>query len=711
MSRRILWAALAFAGLTMTACGGFGDTDADRFDSTETPGSGAWNDDDIACETDADCHQGESCDAGVCQMARCLDSYESKAPLGSFRYFGVDAELIFVGDHHYVDGFEVASDGYVGSLDLTGEPDILDVAGGNLDGERPQGIAVAFEGSGEILLDQSDGLTTLEPGFFPSDLAAGDVDGDGLDELVVLSRNGDLAVCQVELKSCSLASIDGVKGRDIAVGDVDGDGYDEAIILYEKGDDEFLMVWNLDADETGQEESYGWALSFDAKEIDAGDLFGRGYDVVAIKHEGGWYDQVSDHVEIFDVTAESFVASKSVHKKTIDLTIGDRDGDEREELIILRGDHKFELFAGEDDMTLSSLGTASIGVGSSSQRVSMVDFDGDSPAGRLVGGPELVAGQAVPIAALMFPPYPHAVAGGPLSASVLLGQTEDVSATESDTIALEVGMAASFGAEAFGFKAKVGAYLNKTASQTTSSTQTMTIGARYNVISSPDLWGRDYAAVVMSCGCYHRYRYETDDPAGKLDGSGKVAELLVPVGGQNQLWSSRRYNALATALGTLPVIDVPVTVGDPTSYATEPLTLAGEPIAPEDMVFPDPPTFQASDVGFVGFHLIAGESETNAVAQTTTVGMTAGFGALGAEFDVDASIGVTQGYAVKVGSSALFGGAVPPVPDNPDTPEDEYMVHRYSFTPIVYRERWTGPDGEESGFYVINFNVGEANGL
>ena len=212
----------------------------------------------------------------------------------------------------------------------------------------------------------------------------------------------------------------------------------------------------------------------------------------------------------------------------------------------------------------------------------------------------------------------------------------------------------------------------------------------------------------MGCGCYHRYKYETDDPAGKLDGSGKVADILVPVGGQHQLWSSRRYNALAEATGSLPVIDVPVTVGDPGSYPESPQTLAGEPIAEEDMVFPESPSFQVSDVGFVGFFLMANEYETNSIAETTTVGMSAGLGAFGAEVDVEASIGVTQGYSIRVGKEAYFGGKVPPVPDNPDTPEDEYAIHRYSFSPHVYREHWTNAAGEDSGFYVIGYSVGDA---
>jgi hypothetical protein len=701
------WHRVALAALVALVAGcGASDSGTDRFDAGETPGNSPWSS-EIGCSADADCLTGELCEAGVCQMARCLDAYTSQAPLGAFRYLGVDGEIIFIGDNHYVDGFEVADDGYIGSIDLTAEGAIVDLVGGNLNGQRPQGVATVISDSAEVLLEQSDGLSTLDVGFVPSDVGAGDVDGDGLDELVALGRDGDIAICDVDTNSCTHAAVEGVKGRDVALGDVDGDGYDEVLLLLEDGSDEMLLIYNVDAALTGQEASYGWGLSFDAKEIDAGDIYGRGSDVVVVKHEGGWAGNADDKLEVFDVSAEAFIASKSISSKTVDVTVGDRDGDERDEIVTLRDDHKFELFGGNDDLSLDYLGTASISVGSSAQRVAFVDYDGDSPAGRLVEGPELVAGQAVPMAVMLFPPYPHDVAGGPLGASVELGQTETTDETLSDTVSLSVGMTASFGAEAFGFKAKVSAFLKQSASQTTSTTTAMSVGARYSAHADPDFFGRNYATVVMSCGCYHRYRYETDDPAGKLDGSGALAELMVPVGGQTQLWSSPRYNALAKATGTIPVIEVPTSIGDPGSYPATPTTLAGAAIAPDDMVFPNPPTFSSSDVGFVGFELSASESETNAVAQTTTVGMSAGIGAFGAGLDVDTSIGVTQGYSIRVGNRARFAGRVPPIPDDPNTPEDEFMLHRYTFTPLVYREHWTNAEGEDSGYYVLSYAVAQ----
>jgi hypothetical protein len=463
------------------------------------------------------------------------------------------------------------------------------------------------------------------------------------------------------------------------------------------------MVWNLDAEATGQDESRAWSLSFDAKEIDAGDPFGLGYDVVVIKHESGYFDIKDDKLQIFSVVDEQIIASPSIHGHTIDVALGDRDGDDRDEIVTLRNDHHYEVYQANDDLTLTRTHDVSIPVGASATRLSVVDYDGDSPAGRLMQGPQLVAGKPVPVALMLFPPYPHAAAEGALSASVMIGQSETQDETFSDSMSLHLGMTASFGLDAGPFKAKVSATLSKDWTTTQSISSNVTVGGRYTAHAEPEIYGRNYAAVILSCGCYHSYRYETDDPAGKLGGSGKLAELMVPVGGQTQLWSSKRYNQLAALLGTMPIIEVPFRVGDPSSYPTAPQSIFGATIADEDMLFPSPPSFQLSDVGYVGFWMSAGETETNQIAETTTVGMSAGFGVFGAGLDVDTSIGVTQGYSISVGREAVFSGSVPPVPDNPATPEDDYLEHRFSFTPYVYREHYLDAGGADSGYYVLSY--------
>jgi hypothetical protein len=365
---------------------------------------------------------------------------------------------------------------------------------------------------------------------------------------------------------------------------------------------------------------------------------------------------------------------------------------------------KYEIYSFAD-AKLSSQGVFAVTVGQKATRISIVDWDGDSASGRLIEGPQLIAGEAVPLAMLNFPPYPANVAKGALNASVTLGNSESQDESMSDTVSLNLGLAVGYGAETPIFKAKVTGYLNKSYSYTKTLTKSFSVGARYWVLAQPDYHGIDYGVVVLSCGCFHRYRYVTEDPAFRIGGSGQTVDLFIPVGGQTTLWSTRRYNAMVEAVGGLPIIEPITQVGVVDSYPNQPLTLAGQPVPEEDKLFVDTPVYQVSDVGFVNFMLSAGESETNASTETTTIGIKGSFGAGGLTVDSDIGLGFAQGYSVRIGKSTLFMGGVPPIPDDPNTPEDEYKVHRYGFQPVVYREYYKNAAGEDAGFYVLTYAV------
>ncbi len=680
--------------------------DDGRLGLEETPGGAPWNhDDNVVCSTAEECGDGEVCENGICQMARCQTAFESTAPMGKTRYFGTDAEVAIISDDFYIDALESTDGSYMSSWDLeVGGSKIIDVAGGDLLGTKPHTIAVAIEFSEAVQLRTPNGTSQINVGFWPVAIAAGDIDGDGIDELVAFAADGQIALCDVDEDKCTGASITGATGTDVAVADVDADGFAEPLFLFDYDGESELVVWNTDAELNGQEESYGWRFSFPVRAMAAGKLTGGDAAEVAMLEDGGWWGWTDDKVHVYSPAAEAFIGSKDVDGRTLDLAVGDRDSDERHEIAILRESQQLELLKVDAQGAFTTLSEWNIPVGQNGQRISFVDWNGDSATGTLVEGPELVAGDAVPIVAMMFPPYPNKAAVGALSASVTLGDSDSVSETLTDTLTLSVGMGLSFGAEAFGFKAKVGGFINKSVSVGRAVTRTLSVGARYWILAQPDLQGTSYAPVIMSCGCYHRYKYVTDDPSNLIGGSGQTVDIFVPVGGQTQLWSSKRYNAMAEAIG-LPIIEVPITVGDVGSYPSTIQTLDGLPVAAEDMVFPVLPEFELSDVGFVNFWLVAGEAETNSVATSTTLGLTSSFGAGVVSIDTDVSIGVTQGYSISVGNNQIFAGGIPPVPDNPQTPEDEFEVNRYRFMPAVFRQYYTDRHGDEAAYYVMNFAV------
>ncbi|MBW2528153.1 MAG: hypothetical protein JRI23_28500 [Deltaproteobacteria bacterium] len=182
-------------------------------------------------------------------------------------------------------------------------------------------------------------------------------------------------------------------------------------------------------------------------------------------------------------------------------------------------------------------------------------------------------------------------------------------------------------------------------------------------------------------------------------------DIFVPVGGNTLLLSSTRYNAMADALPHLPRIESPVRIGDVDSYPRTPTRLDGAPVPEEDMLFPETPEYNASDVGFVNFWLTVGETETNSVNEKISFGVSGSIGAAGVQVDSKIGVGLGQGYSLQVGKSAMFSGSIPPIPDDSATPEDEFAVHRYAFKPIIYREHYQTPEGEEAGYYVMTYTV------
>jgi hypothetical protein len=209
----------------------------------------------------------------------------------------------------------------------------------------------------------------------------------------------------------------------------------------------------------------------------------------------------------------------------------------------------------------------------------------------------------------------------------------------------------------------------------------------------------------MGCGCYHRYQYKLDDPAHKLgpDADGKTMSLLVPVGGQTSVWSTRRYNALVDALGggTLPKIAISYQLGDVTSYPTTAQRLDGSTIDQDDMIFSDPPTFRVSDVSSSEFELSVEKEKTNEKWVYQGAGATASLTVFGVSVNGSFDKLVGQGYGVAVSQRSAYGGTAPPLRNDPTTPEDELKLYGYSFTPLLFRQPFDMGDGNAQGAYLV----------
>jgi hypothetical protein len=248
----VLWAVSSLGGCTQS-----------RFDddpgglpaaALNGPGSKAWANENVACRTDDDCAigAGEACLDGVCQMRRCSDvDQTSVAPLGAHRFIASYRDMIVADADNILRGYEPVQSQLMHSGDfewqMPGE-EVTDVAGGNLLGTRPEVMATAHKGSMVVqIVSPSREVRPVDVGFEPVAIAAGDTDGDGVDELVAVAANGQGSICNALTGVCSPFALEAPEVRDVTTADVDGDGREEPIVLAanEQGSD--ILVVKLDA--------------------------------------------------------------------------------------------------------------------------------------------------------------------------------------------------------------------------------------------------------------------------------------------------------------------------------------------------------------------------------------------------------------------------------------------------------------------------------
>ncbi len=284
-----------------------------------------------------------------------------------------------------------------------------------------------------------------------------------------------------------------------------------------------------------------------------------------------------------------------------------------------------------------------------------------------------------------------------------------MSETASETVSMGASLTVTLGGAIPGvMSGSVGGRIKESVEQRRELTSNVVMWDFFTMNASPAVEGLYNGGVMVGCGCFHTYKYRVEDPAAKLEGIGDRMEVYVPLDGQTHVMSIKRYNAMAEVQG-LPIINVPYRIGDPSSYPTEPETLDGEVIPQEDLVFDPPKTYRVSDTADVRYWYLSGESETNAVSTSVEAAAIAS-----AEFSLGIKVGVSGevtagygvGYSITVGKAASFSGEVPPIRDDPNTPEDEFGLYSYSFSPVIYRQHYTDPEGNPSGYYVQTFTVG-----
>jgi FG-GAP-like repeat len=710
LARSLSWMLLlGVVGVVPFEAGCSGGDDAAPPVPEGAPGSAAYND-DIHCTTDATCGKGETCTNGLCQMKRCGDVGLAKAgsPIRSNGFMILDREIL-VAQGSGIMGYDAQGSSFTHPAGSTwsSTSNVVDIASGSLTGSRPETFVVANAGSSSLTLKQ--GTTVLTPialGFVPIAIATGDTNMDGVDRVVATTASGTFAICDAKTSQCEKLSLGQGNVSDVAVGDVDGDGYSEVLFLV--GDK--IVVYNYDGGKTTQPKTISSSTGRALSRISAGDLDGDGVDEVVGLEPG----EPNAVVHSMTLTDGSFTVKSStdVSSSTLDLAVGGLGGDTMRVATVGNG-NSVEVLDGKDDGSLAYAYTTSLASTANVTRIAFSDLDGNSVPARLAAAPKVVSGSLIPLGVLTPPPYSKTYSGeghGDTRSSATIGSSATKGESADSNISLSAGIGLSYG---FGLgpivSASVGVHLSKSITKSKSVSHSTTVGQSFSFEARPDLDGFETGAVALGCGCFNQYDYNIDDPSGLLgkDGSSGKVSIFIPIGGQTTLWSLKRYNQLAAALkGELPTITVTQKAGDLSSYPPSPMSLGGKRIPGDDMIFANPPSFRVSDVASVNFALGMGEGGSEGTSTTTGVTVNASIGAFGATLSGDVGVSVGNGYSISVGKSTDFSGSVPPLRDNPNTPEDEFKLNSYSFTPVVYREHYASKDKKDAGYFVLTYAVG-----
>jgi hypothetical protein len=701
---------------TAVACGGRApDLGADA------PGTTAWRG-EIGCSSDTDCRKGEACSDGFCQMKRCAaDNVGAAMPaLAKSSYLLLNRELVAVTGNTTLLGYSSKDSALV----RTGDPYsaggwIQDIAGGNFLGTRPDAVAIALAGSTQLVVERGGKtFATAQLGFVPVAIAAGDTDGDGIDEIFAAATDGTFAICKVKTDGTACSRKQGPGGVvDVAMGDVDGDGFAEAVFLVGAE----LYVYNLDAEQTKQPKVMSFHAGRRMFRIAAGDVDGNGIAEIVGLEDGGtdlWYQ---DKLDVF-----SWTEGALAFKHSVGLPGGSKDlhvdhlqaaGD----IAVLGASNTVSVLGwGAKDGIVSRYRTTLSGAPPDATRLTGADIDGNSPKATLKGNPKIVSGPVVPLTVLTFPPYSNTFSQGP--SNVSLGTSKNTSETRATTVSLNAGVSVSAGFDlkkllswvpaAPGASINVGASVGWSWAWTQALNRSVSIGESFSLSANPEADGWDAGAVVIASVCYQQFDYDVVDPDHLMgpDADGKGMSVSIPVGGQTSAWSIRRYNALAEALKTLPKIKLPYRLGEIDSYPKEPQRLDGTPIPSEDLVFKETKAVRVSDSAHTSFSLSASETEVNATSASISYGgsVTVGADYLGYSGSISVHGGYARGtsYDIAVGPSTSFSGGVEPIRNIRDTPEDEFALNGYSFRPFVYRQRYTDASRNESAFFVMVYSVG-----
>lgn len=576
------------------------------------------------------------------------------------------------------------------------------------------------------------------------------------------------------------------KGLDVTIADIDGDGLDEAVLVSATE----VMVYNAVTDRALTFKERGGSV------VTAGDLDGDGADEIVL-------GSGTDSITVVKATTSGLTVLDEEKRSFRDLAAMDLDDDGKSDLVVLSAAGA-TVYRGSE-AGLSEWYTAPTSATESFRRVAIMDVDGDSAIATFQYGPEVFNGPLVPSVVLIYPPYwssysegDDAFVGWGVAETERAEQKDSLSFETKMQIGVETTLGIPFISKLIGSpKVAPGLIQTTKASVKKGFSVESRRYIRHKLFPDPVNQGVDNGGVVVGTSCYAYYEYRLSDPFEKTGPrTSDILPMVQPLESKTTVMSVKRYNAIAGIIGA-PEITIPYRTGDPTSYASEYEDLAGNPVDPGDFVF-EPQVFDTTDISLINWRLslqeetseehemssgvgavleikdinpfagvlggaLAGGLMRGAIGTATAKGMfkqdigealrrtgrtplaateklsegssfaaktapqteirsatspmafigpqaaAVGVGAalLGSKLFFKYQTVANQGvsYKMSYGNRTLFYGVVPNIPDRPETPEDETAVYGYEFSPFVYRHYYVDPLGQTQYVTVINYRV------
>ena len=623
-------------------------------------------------------------------------------PLGD-RFSLIRNDEVSVIDNHsngYFDIYEPESNSYEQSFALPGIA--KDIASGNLNNSGYDEIIGVYSNSvyirrynGSSWQGQSYGLGKNGMQY----VACGDYFEDSLNAgCEIITASGDTIFWWKWTQTAmELLKSSGHSGGiyDICTGDIDGDRYDEIVYLTSGKDGLNLEYINEDGSiHTSPTLIIPNRGSFTT--LSAGNLREDIREEIVILENNSWPSNDILRFYEYNQIDSTFVEIKTInvgHRGDRDLACGNADVDQYEEVFLLRGDKKVDVYNYD-----GKEGTFSLTASSDPIRITAPNWDADNAQVVFTGGPYLCSSELWPSLVISLPPYHNGIVEG--ECTIKYGedyqQNQNLNATFAVTAQTTMGYGYKFPGGLF--EANVSASIEAGVKKNLKESQTFSWGS-WCVITST--YGHN--VVIPSRTYYDGYFYKISDPRNLLGDTldQDTINLAVPkAGGTLPPMTLENYLAYADTIDYLPKgLLLPIQQpGDVTTYPQGYVYPNGYPIPSEQLLFLNHPIYAITQGFQSGWYINLQETQVHEdilYSNGNLVGKLSGQIPNGPNFSfqVAAAIGAEKTHQSQVGKELLIEATMGYLPDSLD-----FWEWYYEYSPYIYHST-----SDSGGYYVLNF--------